>query len=441
MSNAVKTPSTQGVLHRLGGPEVRRHIRDLGWGGVRQVMSLITNGFMFVVLAREFDPETFGYYSAVIGIASLAGIVVNGWVGMVATENIIRDGEDPQRSMDSLSTWVTGLAVVALLVVAALAPVVVPGISIWVTMTFCAAIIVGQSVLWLAASIIQGVHDYAHASKYLVAQQALFLAMLIGIWLTGQLSLMTTGIAMLLSFVVMGAVCMRALPAVCGVTVRWRRGRRSDVARGGLYGASMLADAVEEDLDKPLLVSFGFPQDAGLYSVAFNVVTIGMLPLNAVAGSTHNQFLKHDPDAIGQHVRRSWKATKLAVAYAVVAAAGLVVLAPIVPMVLGEEYAEAVPITRVMSVLLVLRALNMFPFNGLMGLGRRGARTIVVVITSVVVIVLNLVLIPRYSWQGAAVASLIGEAVYAALCWAVLIRCQRAHDRVVRGRLRAEVSA
>jgi len=100
----------------------------------------------------------------------------------------------------------------------------------------------------------------------------------------------------------------------------------------------------------------------------------------------------------------------------------LFVGAPIVPHLLGAEYARTTTALRWLSPLPLLKTLHYFVADSLTGAGLQGLRTSLQVGVAVFNILLNLWLIPAYSWRGAAWSSLASDGMLAASLWmAVLV--------------------
>jgi O-antigen/teichoic acid export membrane protein len=194
------------------------------------------------------------------------------------------------------------------------------------------------------------------------------------------------------------------------------------------FAAALLSFSVHEDADKILMVRLADPATAGLYAAAYRAVQVAVAPLRALMAASHRRFLEHNPDRAGEHLHRALRYTAAGAAYGGGAALALFAAAPLLPLVLGPSYEGSVAMVRVLAVLTLLRGSGLFPFNGLMGLRRHGARLLTVGTAAGVAGVLSGVLIPRWSWWGGAVATLVAEMVFLGVCWTMLVREQRRHD-------------
>jgi O-antigen/teichoic acid export membrane protein/O-antigen ligase len=410
-------------------------VRDAGWSGIQQVATVVSLAFMFLVLARDLGPTRFGYYAALAGVTGLISAVVNGWAGLVITERVVREGDPPGETFASVASWLGIGAVLSVVVVSSVGHQLVPQIPVTTTVIYVASSVVGYSALTLGAATIQAVHGYGESTKGPLIQQLSLFGLLVVLWTSHDITLVTVGLCMLATNLVAGAWCLRQASRTCDVALRFGRPQGSDIRRGVVYAASLLSFAVEEDVDKPLLVRFGFARAAGVYSAAYNIVTMGLVPLNTITYATHNRFLVHDPDALGQHLRRSIRMTVAAGAYGIVAGVAAWLGAPLVPLILGSSYNGTPQMIRWLSALILLRTLTIYPFNGLMGLGRRGWRLFVLAVSAAANIGLNAALIPSLSWKGAVLATGAGEVTSMVLSWYGLVRYQRLHDEEVLARI------
>jgi O-antigen/teichoic acid export membrane protein len=94
------------------------------------------------------------------------------------------------------------------------------------------------------------------------------------------------------------------------------------------------------------------------------------------------------------------------------------VIAPLLPLLLGPEYQEAVSAVRWLSLLPLLKAVHYFGADALTGAGHQGVRTGIQIGIAVVNLLLNLWLIPLYSWRGAALATLLSDGLMIVVIWA-----------------------
>ena len=79
------------------------------------------------------------------------------------------------------------------------------------------------------------------------------------------------------------------------------------------------------------------------------------------------------------------------------------------PFVLGPEYSRAVEALRWLAILPLLKAMHYFLADTLTGAGYQAVRTCIQAGVGAFNILINLWLIPAYSWRGAAWASIASD--------------------------------
>jgi O-antigen/teichoic acid export membrane protein len=111
------------------------------------------------------------------------------------------------------------------------------------------------------------------------------------------------------------------------------------------------------------------------------------------------------------------------------------VVAPILPIVVGKDFEGSVQMVRWLSPIVGLRAVGSCSINGLMGLNRLTLRTILIAANAALAVVLYNILIPMLGWEGAAIATVISEALSVVMTWTGLIVSQRIADRALDAEL------
>ena len=90
---------------------------------------------------------------------------------------------------------------------------------------------------------------------------------------------------------------------------------------------------------------------------------------------------------------------------AILAGAGLV------PYVLGGEYRLTVEALRWLAIIPVLRVVHFFLSDALAGAGHQGLKALIQIGVAVFNVLINLWIIPAYSWRGAAWSSIASDAL------------------------------
>jgi len=99
--------------------------------------------------------------------------------------------------------------------------------------------------------------------------------------------------------------------------------------------------------------------------------------------------------------------------------------APLLPRIAGHDFAASVSALRWLCLIPLFRCFHLSAGDAITGAGYQKFRLLSQTLAAVGNFGLNLYLIPRYSWHGAAWASLLTDGSLAALNWIVLASLSR----------------
>ena len=420
-----------GLRSRLPGGGARGLRRDTLWASATEGLTLLAQLVTFFALSRTLGPREYGFYAGVQGIDAILSTLLLTWTSMVVMQELVASKRDKDAMMGSVLSWGAVSSLVGLTAAMALGWALVPEVADWIIVTFVAADVIGAAMMGFAAGIVQAEFNYSASAlpRNLLVLGKMFVVL--ALWLAGSVTLAWVAVAQLVIAVGVGAWSLWWAYRKVGRRVRLGRPRLSDLRLGSTYAIGLGALSVQEDSDKTLLVAFNHPTAGGQYAASYRIVQMAFLPLRALLNASHQDFLKPSKET-GAHVRRALKFTLPSVGYGIVVAAILVALAPIPTWLLGPGYASATGMIQLLSPLIFLRAISLFPINALLGLGRNGVRTGVMLIGAGVNLALNCTLILHFSWIGAAIGTIASEVALAAAAWTALIVLQRRADREPR---------
>lgn len=405
---------------------------DTAWATGGEVVQLVATLLIFYLLTTQLGPADYGYFAGAQALVATLATLSSAWVSLLLLQEVVRERRPAAEVFSSCLAlaWVTGIA--ALLAALLLTPVLLPGVPVAAVLLLAVAELFGAGAVALSAAHLQATVSYPSSIRVRLLFVALRAVAVVALTLLGDVSLLDVATTYAAVSVVTGLATFGWVAVRHDVSLRPRMPAWAEWRSGMSYAGTLASFAVQEDSDKILLVRFADPAVAGFYAAGYRGVQMAVLPVRALLASSHRRFLEHDESQTGQHVRRSLRFTAPATAYSVLAVVALVVGAPLVPAILGEGYEQAAAVIPWLAPLVLLRAVSLFGFNGLMGLRRNGVRLAIVACTGLVAAVAAVVLIPLWSWQGAAAATVLSEVVFVALTWAALVHFQRRHDRSAR---------
>lgn len=193
----------------------------------------------------------------------------------------------------------------------------------------------------------------------------------------------------------------------------------AEVKEGAYFAVSLSAQAVHNDIDKTMLARMDSLEVAGTYGAAYRIIDAAFTPVKALLAAAYGQFFQHGSSGIQATLRFAARLMPLPTAYAVLSAVLIWLLAPAVPALLGPTYGSSVSTVRWLAALPLLRTLHYFAADSLTGAGFQGFRSSTQVLVALLNALLTLLLIPSYSWRGAAAASLLSDSLLVVGFWSL----------------------
>jgi O-antigen/teichoic acid export membrane protein len=392
--------------------------RNASWAFVGDIGQLVLTLGTFVLLARELGPVQFGYFGAATALAAFVGSFAYVGAHRVIVMKLATGAHLPEE-LARRTTLLTIMSVLATLVLTALQPLLLPEIS-----TRAYVLLVGNQILLfglteLGVALAQAMRrlEVGAAIRGVVGViRLLFLGMFV---LFGDGTLEEWAVLAALAGVLSVLAVMLMVQRMWGV--RPGRGRPSfgDVREGVPFAITTGAAGMLEAIDRPMLVRYGFSADAGFYTAGFRLATMGLLPVEALIRASDADFFQKGARGAHHVVQLFRRLVLPAAGLAIASGIGLLVVAPLVPLLVGSEYDETVNVVRWLAVLPLIRAFQLFPSNAIIASGRAMTVAGMLFGAAAVNICVNLVLIPEHSWRGALVATYVAEVLYAIALWVV----------------------
>jgi O-antigen/teichoic acid export membrane protein len=184
-----------------------------------------------------------------------------------------------------------------------------------------------------------------------------------------------------------------------------------ELREGFYFSTSLSSQTIYNDIDKMMLARIGTLDATGIYGAAYRLVDVSFVPISSLLAAAYPSFFRKGADGISATLTYAKRLLPKGLAYAAVVSACILLFAGLVPYFLGPEYARSVEALRWLALIPMLRAVHYFFSDALTGAGYQGVRTAVQATVAIFNILINLWLIPEYSWRGAAWASLASDAL------------------------------
>ena len=203
-------------------------------------------------------------------------------------------------------------------------------------------------------------------------------------------------------------------------------------AREGLYfSVSQSAQTIYNDIDKTMLARLGTLDATGIYGAAYRLIDVSFVPVSALLWSAYPNFFRAGTRGISGSFGYAKPLLLRTLGYSSFICVLTLLSAGLVPHLIGSEYARTAEALRWLAPLPVLKGLHYFLSDSLTGAGYQGLRTAIQAAVAVFNVLVNLWIIPAYSWRGAAWSSIASDALL--VCGvgaAVLILSRRSRTAV-----------
>jgi len=383
-----------------------------------QSAKLIIQAVYFVLMARNLGPHQYGAFVAVTAAAAIVSPFVGNGCGCLMIKNVARD-----RSLFAeywgnalLMTFVSGAALMVGVTAACLAllPNSIPPVVVIVVV---ASDLLVYRFVEVAAWAFQSVEMLGGTAYLNVFASFTRLGGIAVIVAMHRPTLMAWSVAYLVTSILCGLVGIGA--------VLWRLGTprlalyriRGELREGFYFSSSLSAMTIYNDIDKTMLARLSSLDATGIYAAAYRLIDVAFIPIRSLLAAAYPAFFRNGQHGIVSSLAYAKRLLPRALAYSAAVAVGLLVAAPLVPKVLGGEYARTTEALRWLALLPLLRTFHSFAADSLTGAGHQGLRTLVQVLVAVFNVLINLWIIPIYSWRGAAWSSLASDGLLAITLW------------------------
>jgi O-antigen/teichoic acid export membrane protein len=217
----------------------------------------------------------------------------------------------------------------------------------------------------------------------------------------------------------MGVISIILVTVLLG-SPKFRRVTLRELSEGFSFSLSNSSISVYNDIDKTFLVSMGQLRAAGIYSAAYRIVDVATTPIYSVYTAAFPRFFQEGAKGVRSAANFSRRLMNRTVLYGATVAVLMFAGASLLPRVLGSSFAESTNALRWLCFLPIIRSFHYAWGTTITGSASQWLRTATQVGAALLNLLLNALLIPRWSWQGAAIASLLTDGALAAFSWAVL---------------------
>lgn len=191
-------------------------------------------------------------------------------------------------------------------------------------------------------------------------------------------------------------------------------------AEGAIFAVSGSTTNIYNDVDKTMLVHYGMAVGNGVYTMAYRVVDVAMIPISALQAAAFPRFFQEADGGVKRVADFASRLLRRTAPVSVLSALLLWCSAPLIPHLLGPGFSGSVQALRILAFLPLFRTLQYSAGDALTGSGHQPLRLAVQAFAAVFNFSVNLYLIPRFGWPGAAWSSLATDGMLGVLNWGAL---------------------
>ncbi len=386
-------------------PSVGSQLRNSRWGLVSR--AAIAGGALTLIalLSLTLEVEQFGRFAGVSALVAILGGVARLGASELMLEALARD-PDCGRSAYGRALGTIGVAtLVGLAAMLALRPVLLPSIGLTLVVTLSLGEFLHVAGMDTAMRLLHATKRFRRAAIVAVVCTAIRLASVASVLVwplvdlddLGRRFLIAGAAVMLVGSTLAAGVVGRpslSIPATIG-----------ELRRGLSIAVGQTSLVVSTRIDQTLLLRAGLDAQAGIYSLGARVVFNAMMPAQAVLETVYPDFFRAGARGEGRAQAMARRLLKPLGLYGLVAAAGLLVIGPILEWLLDDGFEGVRWVIVAMAGFPVIRIAQSLAGDVLSGLGAHATRSRWTIVAGVFNIVLNLLLIPTLGWKGAAIST------------------------------------
>lgn len=396
--------------------------KDTSWMLLSKMLSAILQTIYFILVARYLGAESYGTFEGVKAIWAILFPFVGLGMGDMLVQHVSRDESKFSRYWgDSLLVFMISVGVVLVTVF----PIVVrlfSSVSPLFILLILLADVVGLKLCNYSGIAFISVHRVQRASQFsmIYVGSKLITAMFLPLF-PEEYRLLAWGFLYCIGSVVPGFILLTLVSRNIGLpTFNLNAFKLSQLKQGFFFSLSESASGINTQIDRTMLVSLASPTAAGIYGAGYRFIDMGNMPIFAFLGANYARFFKHGEAGIKGSFGFARKFLPVACLYGVASAVVLILFAPLVPKILGEEFIESSRVLVWFAPLHLISGLQFLAADTLTGAGLQRSRSFIQVGAAILNISLNLYLIPIYSWQGAIWATLSSECFKLLTLWVVV---------------------
>jgi O-antigen/teichoic acid export membrane protein len=386
-------------------------VRNTLWMFLGQGLRLVIQALYFIEIARSLGAANYG---AFIGVVALVGIAYPFGAlgsGNLLVKNVARDRTLYPAYLGRALAITTVTSSILLVVVLLLSHFALPAtIPLLLVLLVAGADLFGLNMITVCSQAFQAFEqlNWTAVINVLISATRLIGALIL-IGIHRHPSPLQWG------YVYFGSTTTVAIFAFVLAWLKLGAPRFVDMlpdaeTREGIYfSISLSAQTIYNDIDKTMLARLSTLDATGIYGAAYRLIDVSFVPVSALLWSAYPNFFRAGARGINHSFGYAKPLVLRTLGYSSFVCLFLLLFAGYVPLVIGPEYARTAEALRWLAPLPILKGLHYFLSDTLTGAGHQGLRTAIQAGVAAFNVLINLWIIPAYSWRGAAWSSIASD--------------------------------
>ena len=180
---------------------------------------------------------------------------------------------------------------------------------------------------------------------------------------------------------------------------------------GFFFSLGTASKTAYTDINKTMLTTLESPSVSGIYTAAHRIILMIFVPVQSIIFSSNTRLFRLGKKGISPIIQYAIKLLPIVIVYGIIAGFAAYLFAPIMPLILGEDFAQSVSILQWLIFLPTIQGMHYLLGDSLMGAGFQGPRSIAQVLVAIINLLANFILIPQLSWKGAVISTYLAEGI------------------------------
>jgi len=407
-------------IHRLSQSSLARNTL---WMFFAKGLQLVSQSFYFVIIARALGVEQYGIFITATSFVSLVSPFATVGLGNLLVKNVSRDRNLFRDYWGNTLFMLLVSAFLLTLFLLVIKPIVLPGEISWALILSVAFFeLLLNRFIEVSKQVFQAFSLFNLTAKLSAAISItrLIAAIFLVSFYHNPDALKWMNL-ILFSTLIIGIPVFFIINKKLGYPKIALSRIQPEIAEGFYFSIGLSAQTVYNNIDKTMLGSMSSVTATGIYAVAYRLIDVAFIPISSLLAASYPRFFQSGKVGINGSLKLAKQLLPISVLYSLIAVATLFLIYPIIPYTLGNEYANAAKALLWLSPLIILKTIHYLAADTLTGAGFQGIRSAMQIVIALFNVLINLWLIPLYSWKGAALSSLASDGLLMLGLWLTVI--------------------